>query len=236
HTIIDFLEIPRPISSLAVCDAGEAHYTSPDGDFILYPGDLLFIPQNAVYRVDWQDEPGQLTAFHFIMDYGDRRYSIQKLDILPEEADAVRRAEKRFRTEDDPFTITAGFYDACARFWDRLVWKPRPRIDPRIRPAVEYLERCPELPVTIAELAARCCLSEPHFYACFRETMGTSPIDYRRRLLVSRGARMLLESPALSIGDIAETLGFSSETYFRRVFHAVMSCSPREYRRRDGIL
>ncbi|MBE6613424.1 MAG: hypothetical protein E7632_13145, partial [Ruminococcaceae bacterium] len=41
HTIIDFLEIPRPISSLAVCDAGEAHYTSPDGDFILYPGDLL---------------------------------------------------------------------------------------------------------------------------------------------------------------------------------------------------
>jgi len=232
HFVDDFADQPRPFYSLAFCDAGSAEYASPDGDFTLRKGDLLFIPQNSTYYVCWGDEVGQLSAIHFYLDDDRFRYHLQRLNAMPGEGDAIRHAVRAYIDGTDPFAAAARFYDACGMFWPRLVREARPRIDARIRPAVDFLERFPEEPVKVAALAEKCRLSEPHFYACFRAAMGTSPIEYRRRVLIQRGARMLIESPERPVSEIAEALGFSSETYFRRVFLAQMGCPPREYRRR----
>ena len=230
--VMDYSDQPRPFFSLAVCDGGIAEYASPDGDFTLGTGDLLLISQNSTYSVRWGAEGCQLSAIHFYLDDDRFRYHLQRLNAMPGEGDAIRHAVRAYTDGTDPFAAAARFYDACGMFWPRLVREARPRIDARIRPAVDFLERFPEEPVKVAALAEKCRLSEPHFYACFRAATGTSPIEYRRRVLVSRGARMLIESPERPVSEIAEALGFSSETYFRRVFLAQMGCPPREYRRR----
>lgn len=232
--VVDYSDQPRPFFSLAVCDGGIAEYASPDGDFTLGTGDLLLIPQNSTYSVRWGAEGCQLSAIHFYLNDDRFRYHLQRLDAMPGEGDAIRHAVRAYTDGTDPFAAAARFYDACGMFWPRLVREARPRIDARIRPAVDFLERFPEEPVKVAALAEKCRLSEPHFYACFRAATGTSPIEYRRRVLIQRGARMLIESPERPVSEIAEALGFSSETYFRRVFLSQMGCPPREYRRRQN--
>ena len=55
-------------------------------------------------------------------------------------------------------------------------------------------------------------------------------MEYRTELLIMNAQR-LLDSSELSISEVAERLGFGSETYFRRVFKAKVGVSPREFRK-----
>ena len=59
------------------------------------------------------------------------------------------------------------------------------------------------------------------------------------------GDKMLLEDIASaagkmletgdSIGIIAEECGFTSDSYFGKMFKSIMGCSPREYRKKSVI-
>ena len=60
--------------------------------------------------------------------------------------------------------------------------------------------------------------------------MGRAPMEYRTELLIMNAQRMLAATE-LSISEIAERLGFGSETYFRRIFKSKVGISPREFRK-----
>ena len=60
--------------------------------------------------------------------------------------------------------------------------------------------------------------------------MGRAPMEYRADLLIMSAQRMLTQ-PDFSISEVAERLGFGSETYFRRIFKAKVGVSPREFRK-----
>ena len=55
-------------------------------------------------------------------------------------------------------------------------------------------------------------------------------MEYRTDLLIMNAQR-LLASSELSISEVADRLGFTSETYFRRVFKAKVGVSPRDFRK-----
>jgi AraC-like DNA-binding protein len=83
---------------------------------------------------------------------------------------------------------------------------------------------------TLPELAAHVGMSRSSFALKFKETVGTSPMDYLTRW------RMLLASDRLtnsddSISAIAPSLGYESESAFSTAFKKVMGCAPRQYGR-----
>ena len=85
---------------------------------------------------------------------------------------------------------------------------------------------------TLQELAAHVGMSRSSFALKFKQTVGTSPMDYLTRW------RMLLASDRLtnsgdSISAIALSLGYESESAFSTAFKKVMGCSPRQYGRGD---
>jgi AraC-like DNA-binding protein len=73
-------------------------------------------------------------------------------------------------------------------------------------------------------------MSRSNFALKFKETVGTSPMEYltRWRMLVA-GDRLTNSNDALS--DIALSLGYESESAFSTAFKRVMGCSPRQYSR-----
>jgi AraC-like DNA-binding protein len=83
---------------------------------------------------------------------------------------------------------------------------------------------------TLEELAQRVGMSRSSFALKFKETVGTSAMEYltRWRMLLA-GDRLTHSSDPISV--IALSLGYESESAFGTAFKKVMGCSPRQYGR-----
>jgi len=73
-------------------------------------------------------------------------------------------------------------------------------------------------------------LSYSNLAARFRREKGMSMGQYHNAARMKEACR-LLRSTLLSVGEIAERLGFSDMLYFSRKFHAFSGFSPTDYRR-----
>ncbi|WP_454830893.1 AraC family transcriptional regulator [Pseudoxanthomonas wuyuanensis] len=103
--------------------------------------------------------------------------------------------------------------------------------DKQLGPAIGAVHADPAYRWTLQALAERACMSRSGFAQKFRETIGTSPMEYvtRWRMLLA-GDR--LENSSDSVSAISLSLGYESESAFSTAFKRVMGASPRQYARR----
>ncbi len=102
--------------------------------------------------------------------------------------------------------------------------------DTQMSAAIAAMHDSPGHHWTLQELGERIGMSRSVFALKFKETVGTSPMEYltRWRMLLA-GDRLTNSSDPLSI--IAVSLGYESESAFGTAFKRVMGCSPRQYSR-----
>lgn len=103
-----------------------------------------------------------------------------------------------------------------------------PAANRKIVPAVHYLQTHYNKPISVAELAALCHLSESQFRRLFYAVHGKSPIAYKNELLINAACN-LLRAEEFKIGEIAEMLGFHDIYAFSHAFSKVMRVSPSMY-------
>jgi len=96
-----------------------------------------------------------------------------------------------------------------------------------VKAAVAYMERHLTVPVTAGELAAHVGLSKNYFIHIFKKVTGQTPAVYLRNLRVAAAVRLLREGHIITAAALAS--GFSSASYFNRVFREVYGCTPREF-------
>ena len=65
----------------------------------------------------------------------------------------------------------------------------------------------------------------------FKNTMGTSFIDYLNEYRLTMASRLLLSSES-SILDIAAEVGFDNLSYFNRIFKKRFEMTPSAYRKK----
>lgn len=88
--------------------------------------------------------------------------------------------------------------------------------------------------LTIEVLAERSNLSPRHFARKFKTTFGVTPADFVQELRLDE-ARWLLVNAEDPIGELAETVGYTSDDTFRRAFERRFGIPPAEYRRRFSL-
>jgi AraC-like DNA-binding protein len=117
----------------------------------------------------------------------------------------------------------------CAR-------KPRSDAEPVVPAALRrpvermklfYFERH-----TLDDLAQLAGMSPTHFARVFRQTFGTSPIDWLRRERISQAKRRLAETTA-SIKEIAEQTGYHDRYFFSKDFKQNTGLTPSQFRQRE---
>lgn len=92
-----------------------------------------------------------------------------------------------------------------------------------------YMEK-----ISIADIAEVAGFSESHFMRYFKETMGTSFVDYLREYRLTMAARLLQASDA-SILSISEEVGFDNLSYFNRAFKKEYGVTPSQYRKQENM-
>lgn len=100
---------------------------------------------------------------------------------------------------------------------------------------LKYIENYYMDKITIEDIAREAALSKSHFMKYFKQTMGTSFIDYLNEYRLTMASRLLVSSES-SVLDIASECGFENLSYFNRTFKRRFSCTPREYRKKYGTV
>lgn len=100
---------------------------------------------------------------------------------------------------------------------------------------LKYIENHYINKITIADIAEAAGLSQSHFMKYFKNTMGTSFIEYLNEYRLTMASRLLVSSDS-SILDIASEVGFENLSYFNRTFKKRFEMTPREYRKKYTTL
>ena len=101
----------------------------------------------------------------------------------------------------------------------------------KIQRAREYLDQHCKEDIDIEKLAASLGMSQSRLRTVFKEDTGVAPYQYMLNIRMTLARHWLTDSN-LTIGQIAEALGFSSVFYFSRLFKNKIGCPPSVYRKR----
>jgi len=103
--------------------------------------------------------------------------------------------------------------------------------DPFVGLALALLHKEPAHPWTISELARRVGLSRTVLAERFRHFLGESPMAYLAQWRLKLGAE-ILQSTQDSVAQVAEAVGYASESAFNRAFKREFDCPPAQFRRK----
>lgn len=100
-----------------------------------------------------------------------------------------------------------------------------------IQSCIEYIENHYAAPIQLEDAAKHVHLNSAYLSFLFKKHTGISFVRFLEYVRI-RQAKHLLQTTQLSIAEISETVGFSGQNYFSKVFRRVVGCNPSSYRSR----
>lgn len=100
----------------------------------------------------------------------------------------------------------------------------------RLNPALVYISQKYHDDISLEDVSSAVNMSSFYFCRFFKDTLGIGFTDYLKLYRIKKAEAQLIETEK-SVLEIAFENGFSSASYFNRVFKEYRFCSPSEYRR-----
>ncbi|MDO4554419.1 MAG: helix-turn-helix domain-containing protein [Lachnospiraceae bacterium] len=103
----------------------------------------------------------------------------------------------------------------------------------RIKKMLIYIEENYQDDIQIADIAQAGNVSSRECHRCFQANLGMTPFNYLINLRI-RIAKKMLVSTNDTVTSISADTGFSSSSYFTRVFKNLTGMTPREFRKENS--
>lgn len=100
----------------------------------------------------------------------------------------------------------------------------------KILPALSYIDEHFAQDITLDDIARLQNLNPAYFCRVFKRASGSSFVDYLNFVRICKSEK-LLAAGKKSILEISCDVGFSSVSYYNRIFKRYKNCTPTEYRR-----
>lgn len=89
--------------------------------------------------------------------------------------------------------------------------------------------------ISLQQLADHCCVSLFHFARIFKSVMNISPHQYLLQVRLHH-AKVILQSTALPVADVAFRCGFNSLEYFTTAFRQRFRLTPTDFRQTENSI
>lgn len=103
---------------------------------------------------------------------------------------------------------------------------------PALRRAVLYIRQHRSEKISLSDLCRECALSSQQMIRYFRAFFRTTPNGYILEYKMNKAKELLVNTPDLSVKEVAAELGYDDACYFSRVFTRCCGTSPTAYRTR----
>lgn len=116
--------------------------------------------------------------------------------------------------------------------FSRFMTTAQPRnwtYDKRLTRVMQHINNNIYSDISIDELADVACVTKHYLIKIFKRSFGLSPLKYINRKKMER-AQLMLITDKCSVKEISFALGYSSPTYFCRLFRQITGRSPQDYR------
>ena len=214
---------------------------------VLVPGTCVWMRPGHAYEAEQElTAPLGVNYIHFTLQSSGRNLPLSAFkppfEILRtrqlELVDVMMRRVIELRAEPAAADVAAGLMGALlmelAREHTATAGMDAPGLDQHHRDvilqAAAQIRESPGRVAPIAALARKAGYSVDHFSRVFLKVTGARPLDYIINARIER-ARQLLSESDLTIGMIAEALGFRDIFFFSRQFRQKTGQTPTEFRR-----
>ncbi|NOV04681.1 helix-turn-helix domain-containing protein [Paenibacillus sp. LMG 31457] len=217
-------------------------YTCETGDsFIIFPGELFSYTADAEqpWHYTWVAFNGRSAG----MTMTQIGASPQNAVISGSSPRSIRHYYRRIRSCFHP-SMQPALEDIAAAGWLRLLLRELGRagnphvmekpatetdIQRQVNQAVRYLELQYTQTVSIEQLARTLGYHRTYLCKMFKQATGLSPMQYLFKIRMER-AKQLLET-AMTIDQVASSVGFNDALYFSKQFHKWSGSAPSVYRK-----
>jgi AraC-like DNA-binding protein len=224
-----------PFVSLTHVSEGEFYCEYNGETFVARKGETMYIPEGVLHNVytlspaiaSW----GHVSATSFKYDLmknartpvvirGESSYTIKgQLDVLAEiKYDTVYALYRRD-------SCISGIFCELFKYTEACKMNPRPDWCVRLQ---DYITENVKEKFNLDELAKMLYISKSSLCHKFKETVGTSLMDYILGEKIK--ASFYLLTDGLTNRQIAERLNFSDEYYFSKLFKKFTGIPPKEYK------
>jgi len=227
---------PKLLHILVYFHQCTAHLRTADGqETEIEENGIMYAPQGAQYTLDIhpQKETGCTVGVNFLLYDG-----LGEAVALTDDVTVFPACGATWRWFDEMARL--GVAAPLAAFRSRILLQTvlyelargaiSPAVPAVIRPGVTYLQEHYTEPLTVAALADLCHVSEVYYRRLFKQAFGVSPAAYITRLRLETAANYL-EHGDMSVGEIAEAVGYTAVSYFDKEFKKVYGKTPLRYRR-----
>jgi len=105
--------------------------------------------------------------------------------------------------------------------------------DRSIRHALQLIHQHPADPWSVESLGRAVGMSRSNFSSRFQSLVGTSPLKYLTQLRMHLAANALKGDNCLDLAQVANQVGYDSESSFSRAFRRYFKMSPRAFRKQQ---
>ena len=137
---------------------------------------------------------------------------------IPEQAVDLLESLARTVFEEFLCAVEAGLADPA-----------RPPLPGAVRRARDFIDAHYPEPVDLARLGRAAGVAPKHLGKLFRRHLGVTPVRHLWHVRTARGAQLLTET-GLTLGEIAESVGFQNPFHFSRLIRQEFGVSPRQLR------
>lgn len=103
-----------------------------------------------------------------------------------------------------------------------------PFAKPYIEPIKSQLERCPEKPLSLKEMADAAYISKYHFIRSFKQVVGLTPHQFQIQNRIRQAQHLLNDID--SITEVALATGFCDQSHFIKHFEKYVGLTPTDYK------
>lgn len=212
---------------------GTMYVTENNQDHTISKGEIFFL-KNGI-RHYGSKETLRGTSWLYVHFYLPEKLMGNKI-LLPKKISGITKTP----IEEKLFELCSCFRDSCGKNKLRTnallynilleLYMNQPSEEKLCNKICAYLKTQVDKDFTKELVHEKFYLSYSYLAARFKSEIGMSMGQYHNNLRMKK-ACMLLQSTLLSVGEIANRLGFSDVLYFSKKFHVYSGLSPSDYRK-----
>lgn len=217
------------LNFLAYIIKGHAKLVSDNKTIEIHQGDVFFIPKNLSYQSYWYgDSDINFLSFGFsdLNTYENTRFELQLIDC------DKNIVQKILNIPTDGINVNCKslslFYDVMADILPHMSYSSESKSEMLVEKISHSIRQHPLL--SLKKISEMCAISEPYMYSLFRKIKGTTPNQYRQKILCDMGIDLLLTTDK-KVEEISNIINFSSASYFRKVLKKHTGHTPRDIRK-----
>ncbi len=231
--------VPRPTSAFLYVKNCSVRYEWERKELNAEEGDAVYIPKGSVYssffsKTSKENISAYLIEFNATDLSGEGFVFTDEISLIENingsEADCFYDTAALFRTANPCIAeAKAAIYKLISSFsYNRRIMDIYKSEFSSIAEGIVYMENDIFQEKSIAQIADMCHVSQSHFRSLFKKYSGVSPISYQINAKIER-AKHLLSHEHMTVGEVAEYMGFSDDAYFCKLFKKYTGLSPKAY-------